>query len=135
MLLYAVAKFLAYSAWCYFGISVITSVKPSVPSAIGFGVVRWLFGLFFGMIIFLSVPLDSNANIALTYFSVYTPVRIVEWGIVAFLIFGRAQSHEASCSLLRAIAWVVGGIVVSFLSDLLSPEGLAGRFCVGRCFC
>jgi hypothetical protein len=31
--------------------------------------------------------------------------------------------------------WCVGGMLVSFLTDLLSPEGLQGRFCVGCCLC
>ena len=135
MLLYAVVKFLAYSTWCYIGISIITGLKPSLRTAVGLGMVRWLLGMLFGTAIFFSFPVTSSANVASTYFSIYTPVRIVEWGIIAFLIFGRAQDQSGSFSTLRAIAWVIGGIVVSFLTDLVSPEGLAGRFCVGRCFC
>jgi hypothetical protein len=36
---------------------------------------------------------------------------------------------------MRLILWVMGGILVSYLSDMVSPEGLAGKFCVGRCLC
>jgi hypothetical protein len=33
-------------------------------------------------------------------------------------------------------AWVAGGILVSFASDMVSPEMIEeGRFCVGRCLC
>jgi hypothetical protein len=135
MLLYIIVKFLAYVFWSYIGISVIARLKPSVRSAIGFGVIRVVLGMFFGIAVFLFFRIDSTANIALTYFSIYTPVRIVEWGIIAYLIFGRVQKQSVSFLTPQTIAWIAGGIAVSFLSDWLSPQGLAGSFCVGRCLC
>ena len=42
---------------------------------------------------------------------------------------------QAGVPLQRKVAWVLGGIVVSFATDAVSPDGLAGGFCVGRCLC
>ncbi len=65
------------------------------------------------------------------YIVVYTPVRMVEWFIMA-LIIGRTSDNQTT---LNSILWCLGGIVVSFAADLASPEGVAGHFCVGRCLC
>jgi hypothetical protein len=132
---YAVAKLIAYSGWCYLGLRLMEDATPGVKSSLQLGVVRWLLGLFFGIAIFFIVgSIDAEAA-ARTYFLVYSPVRVVEWGIMAFVIARRVQSGPLSSAMFRLSLWCAGGMLVSFCTDLLSPEGLQGRFCVGRCLC
>jgi hypothetical protein len=135
ILLYAVVKFLAYSAWCYLGLRLVQSTATTIASALRLGAARWFLGLFFGIAVFFFVgSIDAQAA-ARTYFLVYTPVRAVEWGIMAFLLAGRRQQQSVATLILRLALWCVGGMLVSFLTDVVSPEGLQGRFCVGRCLC
>jgi hypothetical protein len=133
IVVYAIAKYLAYSAWCYAGLSLASPGVKKGAASLKLGAVRWLIGLFFGIGIFFVVgSIDADAA-ARMYFLVYSPVRVVEWGIMAVLIAQRVRTE--SPSILQFSIWCVGGILVSFLTDLLSPEGIQGRFCVGRCLC
>jgi hypothetical protein len=135
LLAYAVAKYLAYSAWCYVGLLRADPTAASTSASLRLGAARWLLGLFFGVVAFFLVgSIDAQAA-ARTYFVVYSPVRIVEWGIMALVIASRVRQASISATVLRLPLWLIGGVVVSFLTDLLSPEGLQGRFCVGRCLC
>jgi hypothetical protein len=43
--------------------------------------------------------------------------------------------QDPQMSARARFAWVLGGLVISFATDAVSPDGLAGRFCVGRCLC
>jgi hypothetical protein len=135
ILVYAVAKFLAYSAWCYVGLRIGQPPAARVASSIRLGAVRWLIGLVFGIGVFFAVGSINPEAAARTYFLVYSPVRAVEWGIMAVVIASRASQTSRSISIRWLVVWCVGGMVISFLTDLLSPEGLQGRFCVGRCLC
>ncbi len=135
ILVYAVAKFLAYSAWCYLGLRIGQPPSARVASSIRLGAVRWLIGLFFGIVVFLAVGSINPETAARTYFLVYPPVRAVEWGIMGAVIASRASQTSLSIPMRWLVVWCVGGMLVSFLTDLLSPEGLQGRFCVGRCLC
>ncbi len=133
MIAYAAAKFLAYSAWCALGLRLAQPGAASVASSLRLGAVRWCIGLAVGIAVFFFVgSIDAQAA-APTYFLVYSPVRAVEWGIMAWLVTRRFQ--QSSLTPSRAIFWCAGGMLVSFLTDLMSPEGLQGRFCVGRCLC
>ena len=129
-LVYAVVKFAAYSAWCYAGLAVARSGGAGAVPALRFGAIRWALGLAFGVAVFILVGSIDASAAARTYFLVYSPVRVVEWGIMAWLIRDRARPLSTAL-----ILWCAGGLLVSFLTDLLSPEGLQGRFCVGRCLC
>ena len=134
MLLYAVAKFLAYAVWCFFGLYLL-GTRPSLVGALKFGAVRWLLGLAFGLFAAIGLGSVSAQSVATLYVSVYVPLRIIEWSIMVVLI---ARGESGLGTLIRnpkTWLWVLGGIAVSFASDLASPEGLAGRFCVGRCLC
>ena len=132
---YALAKFLAYSAWCYVGLRSLQPSTSRVASSIRLGGARWLIGLVFGIAIFFFVgPIDADAA-ARMYFLVYSPIRAIEWGIMALLIVRRISQPAFSPPMLRLSAWCIGGMLVSFLTDALSPEGVQGRFCVGRCLC
>lgn len=109
----------------------------------GFEALRWLIGLVFGIGVFLASGFASQLlpdrlaelafeNIWLTYLVVYIPIRYIEWGIIASFLasdsfpFGSRKVH----------IWIVGGIAISILVDLVHPEMIEdGRFCVGRCLC
>src|SRR5262249_55222711 len=104
-------------------------------ASVRFGAIRWVIGLFVGIFLFFAIgSIDADAA-ARTYALVYTPVRALEWGIMAFLIARGVDRASPTKLIVRLSIWCAGGILVSFLTDLLSPEGLQGRFCVGRCLC
>ena len=135
MLLYAAAKFLAYGAWCYIGLRMAGSPYADAPTSLRLGATRWVIGLVFGVVVFFAVGSIDASAAARTYFAVYTPVRIIEWLIMVFLIAQRIPLESTAAARARLPFWCAGAMLVSFLTDLLSPEGLQGRFCVGRCLC
>src|SRR5260221_14413872 len=103
---YAVVKFLAYSAWCFVGLRLSRPSAATVASSMRFGAVRWGIGLAFGVAVFLFMGSIDASAAARTYFLVYSPVRMVEWGIMAFLIRDRVRSASlGSMSLSAAFAW------------------------------
>lgn len=129
---YAAAKLVAYAVWCGVALRLVPDGAATAGAATRFGLVRWCIGLAFGLVIFFAAGSIAAEDAARTYLTVYSPVRAVEWGIMAFLIRGEGSRPMTPG---RAILWCAGGILVSFVSDVLSPDGLAGRFCVGRCLC
>ena len=128
---YAVTKFLAYCTWCLFALRVVAPAQATLLASLKYGSFRWLLGLGFGVAAGIALGSVSPDSVARLYFSVYAPLRIVEWIIMAVFI----QGDSAALRNPRVWLWVLGGVVVSFASDLASPEGMAGRFCVGRCLC
>ena len=134
MIIYAVVKFVAYSLWCWFGLYLF-AVGPGWVRALKFGAARWLLGLVFGLIVAIGLGSVSKEDIAKLYFSIYLPLRVIEWSIMAAMLT-RGQPERGALLLVPKVwGWILGGIAVSFFSDLASPEGMAGRFCVGRCLC
>lgn len=132
--IYIAVKLLSYSLWCWVGLRWIWG-SPSFPRALGSGVLRLMIGIFFGVAIFFFFPASPN-DLLFKYIAIYTPVRLVEWLIIAGIIGWKAtQPSQQSTSPLPPILWCVGGILVSFAADFASPEGVAGHFCVGRCLC
>jgi hypothetical protein len=135
MLLYAVTKFVAYCLWCLLGLRLLAPARATLLSSIKFGSLRWLLGLGFGLLAALALGSISRESVAALYLGIYAPLRVVEWAIMAVLIQRISPSDATPLRSPRVWLWVAGGIAVSFLSDLASPEGMAGRFCVGRCLC
>lgn len=136
LLLYAFVKFVAYSGWCYFGLCLFHPATARATWAVCYGAMRWLIGLFFGVLVFLFVGSISEDEVTTIYFALYTPLRLLEWGIIAAMIPARHDEPEGLSPSRRYIPlWIAGGILVSFVTDLASPEGLAGKFCIGRCLC
>jgi hypothetical protein len=133
---YAAAKFLAYCAWCAVGLH-IAGEHISRRAVLRLGSIRWCIGLAFGIIIYFAAGSIESSQTASRYFAIYTPTRVVEWAIIAALIHGRLTRTAMSRRKLALMLglWCIGGIGVSFATDLLSPDGLQGRFCVGRCLC
>lgn len=134
MLIYALAKFIAYSAWCFLGIYLFTD-RVSFLDALKFGSLRWLLGLIFGLIAAIFLGSVSSESVTALYFGVYVPLRIIEWSIMVVLMVRSGPPLSSIARSYKSWVWVVGGVIVSFASDLASPEGMAGRFCVGRCLC
>jgi len=134
LLLYALAKFVAYTLWCLLGLHLFAA-RPSVAGALKFGTVRWLLGLAFGLGAAVGLGSVSQQSVAMLYFGVYVPLRVFEWSIMVALLARGGLPPRTLIRSPKAWLWVLGGIAVSFISDLASPEGMAGRFCVGRCLC
>ena len=134
---YAVAKFLAYTAWCYLGLRWVDPDAATASSAFRLGTMRWMLGLGFGIAVGIGVGSIDPDAVARTYFVVYTPVRVLEWGIMAYIIASPLERRSPPwlVAAKRLPLWCLAGILVSFSTDLLSPAGLEGRFCVGRCLC
>jgi hypothetical protein len=130
--LYVSAKLATYSAWSWLGLRLLAPRAANLGRAIGYGLVRLAIGICFGILVFIFYRTD-NENLFAKYLAIYIPIRFVEWGLLAIFILqtqGIRQGHWG-----RILAWIAGGILASFAADLLSPEGLAGHFCVGRCLC
>ena len=131
MIVYAIVKYLVYSLWCYVGLRMFGGRITSPGAALGIGAVRWLLGLGLGIVVFFAVGSVDRSGLAVLYFAIYTPLRVLEWTVMTWLML---RQHPPASASAR-IAWVLGGIVISFTTDAVSPDGLAGRFCVGRCLC
>jgi hypothetical protein len=135
MLFYAITKLVVYCAWCLLGLWLLAPARATLGSAAKYGLLRWLIGLGFGVVAAVALGSVSRESVATLYVGVYAPLRVVEWAIMAVLIQRLSTSGAAALRSPKAWLWVAGGIVVSFASDLASPEGMDGRFCVGRCLC
>jgi hypothetical protein len=131
-LLYVAAKLATYSAWSWVGLRLLEPRAANLRRAIGYGVVRLAIGIGFGILVFIFYPTD-NEKLFAKYLAIYIPIRFVEWGLLAMLILHIQGVQQRRWG--RILAWIAGGILASFAADLLSPEGLAGHFCVGRCLC
>lgn len=129
-LLYVAVKLISYIAWCWFALRLWRVHNHTFVKAAGFGVLRLAIGIIFGIAIFLVIPTQSE-DLLWKYIMIYFPVRMVEWSILAWII---ARNSETQ-AILKTVTWCLGGIVVSFVADFASPEGIAGHFCVGRCLC
>lgn len=131
--LYVVAKFIGYSGWSLVGLKLWNhsqGVKLFL-NGLKFGFIRMLIGILFGLMIFIAYRTD-NTNLAFKYFIIYLPIRVIEWGILYRMI---SKSQPSPRSPMQIWLWILGGILVSFAIDFLSPEGVKGHFCVGRCLC
>jgi hypothetical protein len=129
-LLYVAVKLACYVGWCWAGLRFWQPRSSNVPMAFVFGVVRLVIGVAFGIAIFIVIPAQPS-DVLWKYVTIYTPVRLVEWLIIILIMGRRAPGRTVATSLL----WALGGILISFVADFASPEGVAGHFCVGRCLC
>jgi hypothetical protein len=130
--LYVFAKLVTYSAWSWLGLRLLEPRAARVKLALGYGLIRLAIGVGFGTLVFIVYPTD-NENLLAKYLAIYVPIRFFEWGLLAHIMLQIQRVQQRPW--LRILAWIVGGIVASFAADLLSPEGLVGHFCVGRCLC
>jgi hypothetical protein len=140
-LIYVLVKFAAYSIWYYIGLRWLQQ-RRSPRAGLGFGFVRLLLGVFFGLGIFIiggMLHLAVPSHPALMYLSIYAPVRYVEWTILFYLFRSFSSTHEAHPGFLREQGWILGGIAVSHLVDLplifTTYEGTKGFLPIGRFLC
>jgi len=139
-LFYVVVKYAAYTIWCYTGLRWLLQ-KDSLRAGMGFGFARLLLGVIFGVGIFViggMLHLEVPAHPVLMYFSIYAPVRYVEWTIL--LLFLRGVNAPATpFSQWKQQVWILGGIVISHLADLplilTSSSGAKDLLPVGRFLC
>jgi hypothetical protein len=143
-LLYFGLKFVAYTTWCYLGLSRFRGdTRPSWTTSVCYGLVRLFMGLFFGVVIWfassvvlarLGYGLPQNV---LTYLLVYVPVRWVEWTIMALIILPGSFPfwRWAVCTGARDRLWRLGGIAISCLADIPLILSLGGVIPTGRFLC
>ena len=129
-LIYVLIKLALYTGWCWVGLRLLRLNAPGWGKATGLGILRLAIGVLFGVSIFLAIPVQQD-DVLWKYLAIYTPVRVLEWLILAWIIRRKSQNKRLGITLL----WCLGGIVVSFVADFASPEGVAGHFCIGRCLC
>jgi len=141
-LLYLLTKFLAYIGWMYLGLRVLRSgSQASLAHAFFLGLLRLFLGLIFGVVIYLlsSVMLSQLgygvASNALTYLSVYVPVRWLEWSIMAALLLSPSISQFLLGTAKPDRLWRAGGIVISCLADIPLIISLGGVIPTGRFLC
>jgi len=142
-LIYISVKYLTYTGWCYLGIGVVGGRQPRLVPALGWGLLRLLIGVFFGVGIFLiGGVLHRNApqHPWLSYFEIYAPVRWIEWSIMAMVLSTAPKSFGGF--LLgtdgRSRLWRLGGTAVSHLADIpliLSAGKVTEMLPVGRFLC
>lgn len=129
-LIYVLIKLAFYTAWCWVGLRLWQPNSSRWRKATAFGVLRLAIGVVFGVAIFITMPAQPD-DVLWKYVSIYTPVRVVEWLIIAGILYRNSDNKR----LASIVGWCAGGIVVSFVADFASPEGVAGHFCIGRCLC
>ena len=142
--LYLVAKFLAYSAWCYLGLRWIRrDQNPLLLRGFAFGFLRLFMGFFFGVLIFLfSSSLMSRLGSGftqnvVTYLMIYVPVRWIEWTLMAIFMFRGPSTllNRGIGASLNDRLWRAGGIAISCLADVPLIASLGGVIPVGRFLC
>ena len=84
MIVYAIAKYLVYSLWCYVGLRMLAGQMTPLRPALGFGAVRWLLGLVLGVLVFLAIGSVDRTSLAVLYFAIYTPLSLFEWTVMTW---------------------------------------------------
>jgi hypothetical protein len=119
--LYVAVKLISYIAWCWLALLLWRPGSAGFIRATGFGLLRLAIGVAFGITIYFMGSIEPE-DVIWKYIAIYAPVRMVEWSGLAFLIARGAAVKRA----LSSVLWCLGGIVVSFVADFASPEGVAG---------
>jgi len=137
---YVVVKYICYSLWCYCGLRVLC-VASSLKSAAGFGFLRLLLGVGFGVGIFMAggmLHLDVPAHPVVMYLAIYAPIRYVEWSIMACILLLGGKAAPPLFAKATQL-WIFGGIAVSHVADLpiiiFTHGGAEGFLPVGRFLC
>jgi len=148
--LYVLAKFIAYTVWCAVGIQLLwsserkanevlmtagkTSSSKKWLLAVGYGFLRLLMGVLFGIVIWVVGTMVAGSlwkvpqRDVITYLLVYLPVRWVEWTILAWIM---------ARSVAKGIGykWRLGGIAISCLADIPIIAATGWMLPLGRFFC
>jgi hypothetical protein len=159
LLAYVAVKFTAYVAWCGVGVALFRPESSNkLRAALGFGLLRLLLGIVFGVSLFLGAAVLQVGNSGLghlaIYLLMYVPLRWVEWSIMGYLLqpdassllIAPARMHAGAAGSLAAghgpraagVFWKLGGILVSHLADLpviLRAGGIDNMLPIGRFLC
>lgn len=130
LIVYVLIKLVFYIGWCWVGLRLWQPESSRWRRASAFGLLRLAIGVMFGVAIFFTIPIQRD-DVLWKYLTIYTPVRLVEWLILVWIL----RHNSVNRNLWKILPWCVGGIIVSFVADFASPEGAAGHFCIGRCLC
>src|SRR4030088_858386 len=113
-IIYVVVKLACYIAWCWLGLRLWRPESATLWHAVPFGILRLLIGVVAGVCIFFLVPAHPY-DLLSKYLAIYTPVRMLEWLILAMIIL-----RKSDIPISKSLWWCVGGIIVSFAADLAS---------------
>ena len=80
--IYVLIKLACYTAWCWLGLRLWQPTSSGWRKATGFGLLRLGIGIVFGVSIFFIIPVQAD-DVLWKYLTIYTPVRLVEWLILA----------------------------------------------------
>jgi hypothetical protein len=124
VLAYFATKLAAYTAWCLLALHRLHGRRSSVDlaRAAGYGVARVLIGLALGFALVTAMPTIAPAPNRMgfsipVYTLALTLLRVFEWLAVGGMILARDVAPMPG--LVSRTAWVVGGVGVSFLTDVL----------------
>jgi hypothetical protein len=127
---YPVLKYLAYAGWCGLVSRGYNPERRPWRTAWGLGLIRLLIGVAVGSVLTLAgLHLRFAAWNAPAWVAVMIPIRWLEWSALA-AIAARTGLRPATILLGadgRLRAWQLGGVVVSFATDLLMIAA-AGSF-------
>src|ERR1700758_757249 len=93
-LIYVLIKLAFYAGWCWLALR-LWRPTPSWSKATGFGLLRLAIGVVFGVTIFIAVPVQPD-DALWKYLAIYTPVRLVEWSITAWIVLRSRVSKKFS---------------------------------------
>ncbi len=133
LVLYFNIKFMLYTLWCWLGFYWLNPVRKSMGMALGFGLLRLVAGFILGLgLVGLLTQVASARNrlgINLnSYWVSLILLRWLEWSGISYLI----QLPIKSLSILgrgnKDKLWRVGGMVISFVSDLFVIGGTISIF-------
>lgn len=143
--LYIAGKLLAYCGWSYYGLRVFRPDEHrSFALVLGYGLFRFLLGLFFGsaIFVFLLILLSPILNTLplqnlFAYLLIYVPVRWIEWMILS------VKLNPGHLTLAQAVTganpadryWRTGGILISCLADVPLILFFGGAIPTGRFLC
>ena len=139
--LYLIVKFLAYSAWVFFGLHKLRNEPSPLVRSLFLGFFRLGLGFFFGIAIwFASSTLLSMLGYGLpqnvlAYLAVYVPIRWLEWSIMAAILLPSSVSQFLLGTAQPDRLWRLGGIVISCLADIPLIISLGGVIPTGRFLC
>jgi hypothetical protein len=132
-LAFLLIKLIAYAAWCWLGLRLLATAPPArLPRrALTLALVRLALGFGLGWLLVLALtfiaPEQNRLGLSFSALVVGSVVlRWLEWSFVGALASGHANRPRVILfgRSLREHFWRIGGVVVSFATDLASILGV-----------